>query len=125
MMLHRPERVETRLLGIHHLIHHLVKYLILAFAVFEWACHLNFIENADVHTHPPLLSSVRQNPCGHSSLLCLNSRSRAMRSMVAPLSKSLRQMLTGSESNHTAPGHRLTRSEFVADFDGLRSGGCS
>jgi hypothetical protein len=49
MMLDRPEGIESRLFGGHHLIQYLVKYLILALAMFERACNLNLVKDTNVH----------------------------------------------------------------------------
>ena len=49
MMLNGPEMGKAHFLGAHHLVHHVVKRLVLALAMLEWAGYLNFVEDSEVH----------------------------------------------------------------------------
>jgi hypothetical protein len=54
VMLHGPEVGEADFLGAHHLVHHIVKGLVLALAMLERAVYLDLVEDSKVHHCPSL-----------------------------------------------------------------------
>src|SRR5262245_51177943 len=61
MMLDSPEMREADLLGSLDLLEHIVKRLVFALPMLEWAVDLNFIEYSKVHDVPPYLYSLCSN----------------------------------------------------------------